>query len=422
MLAELYQPGVLLAGLSCVIWLYLTFLHGRFWWADQRLSPWPIATPQGASSPGDEAPHWPRVVAVIPARNEADVVAETVRSLLSQDYPTSLHIVLVDDHSEDGTAAAARAGAEQAGLPDRLEIITGAARPPGWTGKMWAVSQGVAAARARFPDASWLLLTDADIAHHPTNLRELMQKALGDGTPGHPPYGLVSLMVRLHCRDGWERLLIPAFVYFFQQLYPFPRVNDPRSSMAGAAGGCMLVRWAVLEEVGGIDSIASRMIDDCALAAQIKPKAPVWLGLSAQTRSQRPYEGLEGIWKMVARTAYTQLRYSPWLLGGTVLGLILTYLAAPLCLALGLAFEAWMMAALGGLAWALMTLTYRPTLRLYGLPAWFGLSLPLAAALYTLMTIDSAWSHWRGRGGAWKGRIAGGVTSASASASESGRS
>ncbi len=384
--------------LSAVIWVYLLVLHGRFWQADQRL-------PDVSK---DVIQPQPAVIAVVPARNEADVVAQAVSSLLQQNYEGDFHVILVDDKSDDGTAALAHAAAEGLGASDRLTVLSGQARPEGWAGKVWAMSQGIAEAKEKFPEAPYLLLTDADIGHAPDNLRRLMQKAQSP-TGTDKPYGLVSLMVKLHCQAFWEKRLIPAFVYFFQQLYPFPKVNDPKDAMAGAAGGCMLVRRDVLEQAGGIASIRERIIDDCALAAQIKPHAPLWLGLAEETKSLKPYDGLMGIWGMVARTAYTQLRYSVFLLIGTLFGLFLTYLAAPCALIWGIVLGQPLSWGAGLLTWLLMAISFWPTLRLYERPMVEAFTLPAIAFLYSLMTFDSAWSHWRGRGGLWKGRVAGGV-------------
>jgi hopene-associated glycosyltransferase HpnB len=319
-----------------------------------------------------------------------------VRSLLAQDYPGALRIVVVDDSSTDGTAAEAR---HAAGGDARLEVIAGAALPPGWTGKMWAVSQGVEFAGHVAPDATFLLLTDADIAHDPGNLRRLVAKAEA------ARLDLVSLMVRLVAATGWERLLIPAFVFFFRKLYPFRWVADRARGTAAAAGGCMLVRRAALERAGGIAAIRDRVIDDCALAAAIKGRGgAIWLGLGRRTRSLRGYGTLSGIWRMVARSAYVQLRHSPLLLAGTVAGMALLYLVPPVAALAGLAAGAWPCAAAGFAGWLAMAALYAPMLAYYRLGLWRGLLLPLAAMLYALMTVSSAWASWRGRGAGWKGR------------------
>ena len=375
------------AGAGLCAWLYLTFFHGRFWHADQRLT---------GDAPA--AAEWPAVTAVVPARDEADVIERSVASLLEQDYPGRFSVVLVDDYSADGTAerAASLAANHPRGALLTVERATDLA--PGWTGKMWAVHHGVEAAARTAPEARYLLLTDADVAHDPGNLARLVGRAEARRLD------LVSLMVRLHCRRGWERLLIPAFVYFFQQLYPFPRVNDPRASTAGAAGGCMLVRRDALERAGGMAAIRGEVIDDCALARQLKRHGPIWLGLTATEHSIRPYEGLRDIWNMVARTAYTQLRCSPALLAGTVAALLLVYLVPPL---LTLTWPLHGSALAGGLAaaaWLLMSRTFLPTLALYRRSPCLAPALPVAGLLYLGMTLDSARRHRRSRGVRWKGR------------------
>lgn len=375
----------LAAIVSFATWVGLLFGRGGFWRADQRL---PAVPP--------ERPAWPAVVAVVPARNEAATIAAAVASLLGQDYPGGLRVVVVDDHSDDGTAEKARAGAANA--PDRLTVVTGAALPAGWTGKLWAVHQGLAAAARAAPDAVYALLTDADIVHDPSSVRRLVAKAEAEHLD------LVSLMVLLHCRGFWERLLIPAFVFFFQKLYPFPRVNTPERPEAAAAGGCMLVRRRVLEAAGGVAAIRDQLIDDCALAGAIKCSGPIWLGLTQDVRSLRVYESLGDIWRMVARAAFTQLGYSWLALAGTVAGMTVVYMVPPLAVALGLAAGAAVPAIAGGIAWLMMALAYWPTLRLYGLGPGWAFALPAAGFLYTLMTVDSALRHRQGRGGAWKGR------------------
>ncbi|MCP4330975.1 MAG: glycosyltransferase [Alphaproteobacteria bacterium] len=376
-----------IAAFSLLIWLYLALFHGRYWRADQRL-------PQNPP----ELDQWPAVAAIIPARDEADVIGETVRSLLNQDYPGKFNVVVVDDRSTDGTAEVAQRAADEMAAPDRFAMIEGASLPQGWSGKLWALDQGVTWASQNLSGVEYFLLTDADIAHDRLALRRLTSKAVLER------HDLVSLMVLLHCKNGIERFLIPAFVYFFQQLYPFPEANQRGRKVAAAAGGCMLVRRPALERVGGIQSIRSALIDDCTLAAAIKATGTIWIGLAEDSRSIRPYDGIGEIWDMVARTAYTQLRYSPLYLVGTVFGLIVTYLGPVVTIVLGLMFGAGQAIAFGVIAWAIMIMTYAPTLKLYRLPFIYGLVLPFVALLYTAMTIDSAKRHWEGRGGAWKGR------------------
>jgi hopene-associated glycosyltransferase HpnB len=368
-------------------WVHLCFGHGRFWRADQRLPPEPAR--------GDA---WPEVTAVVPARNESDVVERSVSSLLEQDYPGQLRVVLVDDESEDATAERARAAAANSRNGARLHGVRTGPRPPGWVGKMWAVHTGVSLTNDRFPDAEYLWLTDADVVHHPRTLRRLVAHARTGG------FDLVSLMVRLHCRRGWERLLVPAFVYFFQQLYPFPRVNDPAARTAAAAGGCVLVRRDALARAGGIEAIRDEVIDDCALGRAIKRSGRIWLGLADFEHSVRPYAGLSDIWDMVARSAYTQLGHSPLALLGTLLGLLLLY-AVPVLVPLSWPLHQQTPAALlAGAAWLLLAVSFRPTLRLYRRSPALAPALPLAGVLYAAMTFDSALRHHRGEGARWKGR------------------
>ncbi|MGB1547609.1 MAG: glycosyltransferase [Alphaproteobacteria bacterium] len=377
----------ILGALSFAVWVYLVFFRGDFWRADQRLP----------RSPRELA-NWPEIVAIVPARNEAAHVGEAVSSLLSQDYPGGFSVILVDDESTDGTSATARAAAEALGKAADLCIVPGAPPPAGWTGKLWAMEQGRQQAESFAPSARFLLFTDADIAHESTSLKALVAKAEGNALD------LVSLMVRLRTEDFWERLMLPAFVFFFQMLYPFPWVNDPMKPTAAAAGGCMLARREAVEQIGGLAAIRGELIDDCALARKLKEGGPIWLGLTETTASLRAYAGLGGIWRMVARTAYTELRYSPLWLIGTLIGMAVTYLAPPvLVLTYGL-HAGGTPVAFGLAAWALMVASYRPSLRLYGVAPWVAFFLPLVALLYCGMTFDSALRHWRKAGGEWKGR------------------
>ena len=376
------------AALGLGAWIYLLIARGGFWRADQRLPRTPELPTQ-----------WPGVVAVVPARDEADVVGQAVASILNQDYPGSLRLVLVDDESRDGTARVARAAAPASDRPGDLTLVAGAPRPAGWSGKVWAMAQGVDQARTIDPAARYHWFTDADIGHDPATLRRLICHAEAHRLD------LASLMVKLHCAGFWQRLLIPAFVFFFQKLYPFPWVNDPARAVAGAAGGSMLVRRQALDRIGGLQAIQGALIDDCSLARALKGGGGrLWLGLSETDRSLRPYDGLGGIWRMVKRTAFDQLGHSPLLLVGTLAGLALVYLAGPVALLAWPWHGDHNAAMFGALAWAAMAASYRPTLALYGLPALRGLTLPLAAFCYGLMTADSALAHWRGRGGHWKGR------------------
>ena len=379
--------------LSLAGWLYLVFGHGRFWLCDQRLD-------GGAPEPA----RWPSVAAVVPARDEADVLEASLGSLLEQDYPGELRIFLVDDESGDGTASVAERLALAHARGGRLSVLRTPPRPPGWVGKMWAVETGVRAAAAQGPEL-WLL-TDADVWHGPDNLRRLVAKAEAGGLD------LVSLMVLLHEGRGWDGLLVPAFVYFFQHLYPFPRVNDPQARTAGAAGGCVLVRARALGRAGGIESLRGEVIDDCALGRAVKRGGPIWLGLSARERSIRPYRGIADVWNMVARSAFTQLGYSRALLAGTIVGLALLHLLPPLAV-LGWPLHGSTLAAgLGMAAWSLAAASFVPTLALYGRsPAW-GFALPVAGALYAGMTVDSARRHAQRQGAVWKGRAGAGRAAA----------
>jgi len=368
--------------LPVLIWTYLLVGRGLFWLARER---------DDRDEPAAPA-QWPAVVAVTPARNEADVIARSVASLLAQDYPGEFRLILVDDQSEDGTAEVARAAAANIGQARRLDVLAGQPLPKGWVGKMWAVNQGIDRANQTAP--VYLLLTDADIGHAPDNLRRLVARAeAGD-------LALVSLMARLSTETWAERLLIPAFVFFFDMLFPFGWVNDARSKVAAGAGGCMLVRRDALQAAGGVAAIQNAIIDDCALATQLKGQGPIWLGLTHRAESLRPYGSIGDIGKMVSRSAYAQLRYSPWLLAGTVLGMGLTYLAP--CAAALLGHGA--VQALGVLAWLMMVLSFAPTVRYYRLSPLWGFALPLIGALYTLFTVQSAVQVWQGKGGMWKGR------------------
>jgi hopene-associated glycosyltransferase HpnB len=375
--------ATLLASISLAAWLYLLVGRGFFWLARER--------DDRGIQPILPAP-WPSVVAVVPARNEADVIARSLGSLLAQDYPGPFKIILVDDDSDDGTAKAAKALIDRART---LEVMAGAPLPPGWTGKLWAVSQGIARTCADAPPPDFLLLTDADIAHSPDNVRALVERALAGRLV------LTSLMARLTVETWAERLLVPAFVFFFAMLCPFAWVNDPRRRTAAAAGGCMLVRRDGLEAAGGIAAISGAIIDDCALAELMKRRGPIWLGLTDRARSLRPYASLPAVGAMVSRSAFAQLRYSPALLAVTVAGMAILYLAPP---ALAL-FAGGAARLAGAAAWLAMAVAFLPMLRFYGLGAWRGLLMPLIGALYTAFTLASAVDFWRGRGGMWKGRV-----------------
>lgn len=373
---------LLLAFASLAAWLNLWLFRGRFW---------ETTTAPQASQLAD----WPDVVAVIPARNEADGIGATVGSLLRQAYPGRFRVVVVDDQSTDGTADIAREAAAAAGAADRLTVIAGTPLEPGWVGKMWAVSQGVAAAEAASPEARWILLTDGDIVHRPGNLAQLVARGEADRLD------LVSLMVRLRCVDFAERWLIPPFVFFFKMLYPFAWVNRTDRATAGAGGGCMLVRRTALARIGGIAAIRDALIDDCTLAKALKQHGAIRLDLTDEAESLRDYGNVGEVWRMVARTAYTQLRYSPWLLAGTVAGMVVTYVVPPALAILGEGAARY--AALA--AWVIMAGCYLPMLRFYRCSPVWAPFLPVAALVYLGATIDSARRHQAGVGGAWKGRV-----------------
>lgn len=377
-----------IAFLTLAAWGGLTLLRGGFWRASERL----------ADAPDPAA--WPQVVAVIPARDEAETIGDVIRAHMAADYPGEFSVVLADDGSSDGTAEIARAAA--AGKDRTLEVIAVPPLPAGWTGKLWAVENGLKRAREIAPDAGYFLLCDADIALSRDALARLAAKAETE------TLALASLMARLDARGPWASFLIPAFVYFFQKLYPFPRANDLNDNTAAAAGGCMLARRDAIDAIDGMATIKSALIDDCALAKAVKnltPSTKIWIGLASdEAVSLRDNRELESIWNMVARTAYAQLGFSPLLLTGTVTGMALIYLAAPLIVLT--MFWHWNFAAVfyAAIACALMAYTYWPTLRLYGRAPWEAALLPIAAGFYTAMTISSALRHSRDEGGLWKGR------------------
>ena len=396
---------MLALGIACTAaalgWLYLVAAHGGYWRTSQRL-------PRVSGEPDA----WPDVVAVVPARNEAEMLPATLPELLGQEYPGALSVIVVDDGSSDGTGEIAAKLAAGSARP--LRVIPGVPPPEGerWAGKVWAMAQGLRAAGpfAPGPDG-YLLFTDADIACETHTLRRLVAAAEGDDRD------LVSQMALLRTATGWERVVVPAFVYFFAQLYPFRRVNVPGSRTAAAAGGCMLIRRSALEKAGGLAPIRGALIDDVAMGRMIKrQRGRCWLGVTRQVVSVRPYPGLASLWQMVARSAYTQLRYSPVVLAGTLSGLLFLYVLPPAGAITGLAAVlagagrdgATGAAALtlgAGLAgWALMSLSYLPMLRLYRLSPLRAPGLPLIALLYAAMTADSARRHYAGRGAQWRGR------------------
>ncbi len=378
-----------IAVLCCGIWVYLLAARGGFWRAAPR-------DDDGPPLAADDLP-WPAVVAVIPARDEAAVIAATLGSLLRQDYRGKLSIIVVDDHSSDGTALVAARAAAAANGSERVTVLSAPRLPEGWGGKLWAMQQGIGYAQSRPDPPDYLLLTDADIHYAETTLTGLVRRCLRNHLV------LTSLMARLRCQSLAERALIPAFIFFFQMLYPFAWVNRPERRTAAAAGGCMLVQRQALQAAGGIEAIRGELIDDCALARLLKARGPIWLGLSERVQSVRANASLPEIRAMVVRSAYAELRFSPWRLAGTGAGMTVTYLAPPLLALLGSGAAQW----LGALAWTLMALSFQPTLRLYARAPWWGLALPAIAATYLCFTFDSAYQHLRGRGGAWKGRVHG---------------
>lgn len=383
------------AALACAVWVYLLAARGGFWRARDRDDVGPPLL--------EREPRWPRVVAIVPARDEATVIGETLRALLRQDYRGGFAVIVVDDHSSDGTAEAARRAASDAGASARATVLGAPRLPEGWTGKLWALHHGIGCAEAMPDPPEYLLLVDADIRCADDTLTSLMRRALGGNL------ALASLMAKLRCVSFAERALVPAFVFFFQMLYPFAWARSADRGTAAAAGGCMLVRRSALLDAGGIETIRSELIDDCALARLLKRKGAIWLGLTNRVESLRDYRSVADVGRMVVRSAYAQLGFRPLALGATTVVMIVTFLAPPLLTAFG----SGMPQALGALAWALMTLLYLPILRFYGVSPWWAFALPAIAAVYLWFTLDSAWQHGRNRGGAWKGRIHGGPSSLS---------
>jgi hopene-associated glycosyltransferase HpnB len=428
---------LVVAFISLAIWLYLAAARGTFW----RLGPF-----DDDSSEHEPPTTWPSVVAVVPARNEAANIRQAVSSLLQQNYPGEFSVIVVDDHSEDATAERARQAAADLGAESRIEIRQAPALPEGWTGKLWALNEGVSTAARRgaallrpspaTPSISatphYFWFTDADITHAPDTLHRLVARAQRDHLD------LTSLMVLLQAKTPPERALIPAFLFFFLKLYPPSWIANPKAKTAGAAGGCILLRTKALQRIGGLAAIRNEVIDDCALAQAVKVAQPlmavlqrspshtmqsslpdqqspghpgpdwaqelspgrIWMGLTRRSISLRAYTTFAEIRDMIARTAFTQLHYSPALLLGTVAGMLLTYIAP---VALLFARDA-TPRILGVCAWLLMSLLYLPTLRFYRLsPLWAPL-LPAVAAFYSYATLLSALRYYLGRGAQWKGR------------------
>jgi hopene-associated glycosyltransferase HpnB len=371
-----------LAVFCMAIWVYLLVGRGWFWLGPVR----------DAGQLAGQPDRWPAVVVVIPARNESEVIVSSVQSLLQQEYPGPLAIIVVDDDSSDDTAAVARHTATA--VPNRqLTVIAGKGPSGGWTGKLWALNQGIAAAEMSRPE--YLLLTDADIVHAPDMLAWLVAHALAGR------FVLTSLMAKLRCQSFAERSHVPAFIYFFQMLFPFSWVRRPESKVAAAAGGCMLVRADALANVGGIASIHNALIDDCSLAAKLKTIGPIWLGLTDRVRSVRPYNTLSDVRQMISRSAYAQLRYSPLLLAATAAGMAITFVIPPM-LAI---FATGLPRYLGLLTWLMMAISFMPTLRFYRVSWLWSITLPGIASLYLYYTLNSAYQYLRRRGGQWKGRV-----------------
>lgn len=394
-------PVMWLAAVPLVIWVYLLLFRGGFWRTGVRL---PIVAAPAS---------WPSVAVVVPARNEELVLGASLPTLIDQDYPGPLQVVLVDDRSTDETAEVARRLGAQPGGRVVPVVVVGEEPPPGWSGKLWAVDQGIRAVSsvgpaveppAGPPAPEFLLLTDADIAHPRSSVRQLVAWAEA------ARLDQVSLMARLRVHTGWERLLIPAFVYFFAELYPFRWVNRHGRKTAAAAGGCVLVRRQALERAGGISAIRGAVIDDVALAKALKGSGSViWLGLADEVRSIRAYQGLGDLWDMVARSAYTQLGFSLVLLLGTLAGLAITFVGPVAAVVGGLAGGAPAVTLVGAVSLLAMELTYLPVIRYHRLGWWRVVGLPVAACLYGAVTVTSARRHYR-EGVAWKGRRYGAAT------------
>jgi hopene-associated glycosyltransferase HpnB len=375
--------GLILAAICVTLWAYLLVGRGHFWAGSVNDALQPPA-PQT----------WPSVAIIVPARNEADDVVACVGSLLRQNYRGQVAVIVVDDDSNDGTAACVTYVMESLPNGRRAEVLASRGHPPGWTGKLWALQQGIAFTEKSI-EADYLLLTDADIVHAPDTLEWLVGHAMAGG------YVLTSLMAKLRCESIVERIHVPAFIYFFQMLFPFAWVARPNASTAAAAGGCMLVRADALRRAGGIASVRNALIDDCSLAARLKTIGPIWLGLTNRARSIRRYDTFADARQMITRSAYAQLRYSPLLLLGTVAGMALTFIAGPL-LAI---FSTGLPQYFGATAWLAMAVSFWPTLRFYRMSPLWVLALPLIACLYTFYTLVSAYQHFRRRGGQWKGRV-----------------
>jgi hopene-associated glycosyltransferase HpnB len=369
---------------ALLIWAGMLLLRGGFWRARERLD-----------ETKSKSPKFSTVAAIVPARNEARTVSCALRALMQQNYPGTFSITLVDDGIDDDTASLARA---ESGGSRRLQVIAGKSLSEGWTGKLWVLKQGLDYAQSTLPDPQYFLLTDADTVLQPNVLGQLVTKAEIE------ELDLVSLMALLHCKGVWERLLMPAFVFFFQMVYPFSYVNDPKRSEAAAAGGCILVRASSLEGVGVIETIRGRLIDDCALAIALKRRGSIWLGLTDQVESLRVYGSFSEIWTTVARTAFEQLEFSALRLCATVVAMGVTFVVPLVTAIVGVITGDALLALFGSCGLLVMFIAYLPTIRLYRQHVLLVLTLPIAAFLFTLMTIESARCYWTGSGGQWKDR------------------
>ena len=382
---------------SLLAWIYLIYFRGKFWNTDSQF--------RLSDSKTAELESWPTVCVIIPARNEADTIPHTIPSLLKQAYPGAVHLFLVDDGSSDGTGSMADSISREQNALLNITVVSGKPLQKNWTGKLWAIQQGIQASSHLNP--KYFLFTDADILHYPTALESLVYKAEKEHRD------MVSLMVKLNVSTFWEKILIPAFVFFFAKLYPFKWVNTKNRREAAAAGGCILIRKRALSKIGGLERFSNALIDDITLARLVKTAGgSIWLGLTENMISLRPYHGFTGVWNMVSRTAFTQLRHSPLLLAGTILGMTIIYLMPPISSLMGLyllmgngfgakGVECFI---LGSVTWMMMSKSFKPMLSWYGIGAWHAPLLSLAGFLYTLMTIDSAIRHYVGKGGGWKGR------------------
>jgi hopene-associated glycosyltransferase HpnB len=375
---------LVIAAVSFAAWIYLVGCHGGFW----------ITSRYNNLPAPDHRANWPEIVTVVPARDEADSIGDCIRSILSQPYAGKLSVVLVDDQSSDGTGALAAAAAMEIGAADRLTVISGNAPPVGWTGKLWALKQGLDHVERRNLAPTYVLLTDADILYSGDVLPRLVTRA------EEQKLVMTSVMARLRCESFAEHFLIPAFIFFFQMLYPFSWVARRDRSTAAAAGGCILARWDTLQDAGGIDAIRGSLIDDCAMGGLLKSRGQVWLGFSRGVSSVRASTTFEDVGRMISRSAYAQLRYSPLILIGTVVAMALIYLAPVLIALAGNPLSEMLALA----SWVLMAIAFQPTLQYYECSPIWGLFLPVIALTYLMYTIDSAYQYYRGRGGMWKGR------------------